>query len=180
MITLEDGHQGFQRADGKFEVVTGKRNLKSTTVQVQGARANKDEVKDVSSSTEKYLKALMKTHDCSRAEALKMIKCYKCQKRGHFAKDCTFEVNDNDDSTEAPSGEEKTKPTARNKSVKKSPQSYVANFAYEADTSEDDDYCEPRAYHAELRPRSCFDAPSHSPAMKNPVRSQRNKVKYKP
>ena len=49
MITLEDGHQGFQRADGNFEVfkfssegkfidmkvVIVKRNLKSTTIKAQ-------------------------------------------------------------------------------------------------------------------------------------------------
>jgi len=46
------------------------------------------------------MKILMKTHRCSRAEALKKIKSYKCQKRGHFAKDCNKVAEDGDDDSD--------------------------------------------------------------------------------
>ena len=58
----------------------------------------------------------MKTHRCSRAEALKKIK-----KRGHFAKECNKVAEDGDDnSDEEISDEEIQKPQAKGKSKQKS------------------------------------------------------------
>ena len=95
MITLKDGSQGFQREDGKFDVFEFSSNgkfsgMKTVTGQLQVANVKREDTSastEGSSATEKHLKTLMKTHQCSRAEALKKIKCYKCQKRGHFACD---------------------------------------------------------------------------------------------
>ena len=189
MITLEDGSQGFQREDGKFEVFqfssSGKFcGMKTVTGQLQLPSVKKEDrsaSKEGSSATEKHLKTLMKTHQCSRAEALKKIKCYKCQKRGHFAKDCNEDAEDGDDDSDVEvSDEEIKKPPAKVKSNKKSHRPYVAHLTYDADTSEDDDnHAEYRAYQAVYRPRSCFDPPAPSQAVKTPVPQRRSKVKYK-
>jgi len=189
MITLKDGSQGFQREDGKFEVFqfssTGKfTGMKTVTGELKMKSSKREDISanhEGSSATEKHLKTLMKTNQCSRAEALKKIKCYKCQKRGHFAKDCTEDAEDDEKDdvvSEEPSFEEETKPKVKGKSNKKSARPYVAHLTYDADTSEDDDYMEYRAYPTLCRPRSCFDPPS-SKAVKNPVLPRRNKVKYK-
>ena len=120
-----------------------------------------------SSATEKHLKTLMKTHQCSRAEALKKIKCYKCQKRGHFSKDCNEDAENGPDDSD----EEIQKSPAKSMSNKKSLRPYVAHLTYDADTSEDDDnHAEYRAYQAVYRP---------SQAVKTPVPQRRSKVKYK-
>ena len=123
----------------------------------------------------------MKTHQCSRAEALKKIKCYKCQKRGHFAKDCNEDAEDGDDDSDVEvSDEEIQKPPAKSKTNKKSPHPYVAHLTYDADTGEDDDnHAEYRAYQAVYRLRSCFDPSAPSQAVKTPVPQRRSKVKYK-
>ena len=189
MITLKDGSQGFQREDGKFDVFQFSSNgkfsgMKTVTGQLQVPNVKREDTKtsiEGSSATEKHLKTLMKTHQCSRAEALKKIKCYKCQKRGHFAKDCNEDAEDeDDDSDEDISDEEIQKPQAKGKSKKKSHRPYVAHLSYDADTSEDDENpTEYRAYQAVYRPRSCFDPPAPSQSVKNPVPQRRNKVKYK-
>ena len=88
---------------------------------------------------------LMKTHQCSRAEALKKIKCYKCQKRGHFAKE-----GGDDYSDEEISDEETKKPQAKGKSKNKSHRPYVAHLSYNENPGK---Y---RAYQAVYRPRSCL------------------------
>jgi hypothetical protein len=102
MITLKDGSQGFQREDGKFDVFQFSSNgkfsgMKTVTGQLQVANVKREDTSastEGSSATEKHLKTLMKTHQCSRAEALKKIKCYKCQKSGQFAKDCNVDAED--------------------------------------------------------------------------------------
>jgi len=94
----------------------------------------------------KHLKTLTKTYHCLRAEVLKKIKCYKCQKSGHFAKDCNVDAEDGDDDfDEDISDEEIQMPQAKGKSKRKSHHPYVAHLSYDADTSEDDEnpveYC---------------------------------------
>ena len=116
------------------------------------------------------MKILMKTHRCSRAEALKKIK-----KRGHFAKDCNKVAEDgDDDSDEEISDEEIQQPQAKGKSKKKNHRPYVVHLSYDAGTSEEDENpTEYRAYQAVYRP------PDPSQSVKNPVLQRRNKVKYK-
>ena len=147
--------------------------MKTVTGQLQVPNVKRE---DTNASTEgSSAKTLMKSHQCSRAEALKKIKCYKCQKRGHFAKDCNDNAEDgDDDSDEEISDEEIQKPQAKAKSKKKSHHHpYVAHLSYDADTSEDDENP------TEHRPRSCFDPPALSQSVKNPVPRRLNKVKYK-
>ena len=147
--------------------------MKTVTGQLQVPNLKREDTSastEGSSATEKHLKTLMKTHQCSRAEVLKKIKCYKCQKRGHFAKDCNEDGEDeDDDSDEEISDEETQKPQAKgkSKSKKKNHRPYVTHLSYD------------RAYQAVYRPRSCFDPPAPSQSVKNPVPQRRNKVKYK-
>ena len=137
--------------------------MKTVTGQLQVPNVKREDTSastEGSSVTEKHLTTLMKTHQCSRVEALKRIKCYKCQKRGHFAKDCNEDAEDEDDDSDGDiSDEEIKKPQAKSKSKNKSHRSYVAHLSYDADTSEDDE--NPTEYRAVYRPRSCFD-PSQS------------------
>ena len=117
--------------------------MKTVTGQLQVPNLKREDTSastEGSSATEKHLKTLMKTHQCSRAEVLKKIKCCKCQKRGYFAKDCNEDAEDgDDDSDEEISDEEIQKPQAKVKSKKKSHRPYVAHLSYDADTSEDDE-----------------------------------------
>ena len=104
--------------------------MKTVTGQLQVPNVKREDTSastEGSTSTEKHLKTLMKTHQCSRAEALKKIKCYKCQKRGHFAKDCTKDAEDKEISDE-----EIKKPQAKSKSKNKSHSPYVAHLSYDA------------------------------------------------
>jgi len=72
----------------------------------------------------KHLKNLTKAYHCLRAEVLKKIKCYKCQKSGHFAKDCNVDAEDGDDDfDEDISDEEIQMPQANGESKKKEPPS---------------------------------------------------------
>jgi len=121
---------------------------------------------DTSASTEGS--SATETHRCSRAEALKKIKSYKCQKRGH----CNKVAEDGgDNSDEEISDEEIQQPQAKSKSKKKSHRPYVVHLSYDAGTSEEDE--NPTEYQAVYRP------PDPSQSVKNPVLQRRNKVKYK-
>ncbi len=70
-----------------MKTVTGQRQVPNVKREDTSAST------EGSSASEKHLKTLMKTHQCSGAEALKKIKCYKCQKRGH---DCNEDTEDGD------------------------------------------------------------------------------------
>jgi len=74
MITLKDGSQGFQREDGKFEGFSFRRTENFSFRQLQVLNVKREDTSastEESSATEKHMKILMKTHRCSRAEALK-------------------------------------------------------------------------------------------------------------
>ena len=100
MIALKGGSQRevFQfSSNGKFS------GMKAETRQIQVPSVKREDTSASThewSATEKHLKTLMKTHQCSRVEALKKIKCYKCQKRGHFAKEDAEDGDDDSDESE--------------------------------------------------------------------------------
>ena len=148
IVSFTDGSQGFERADGLYEVFVidakGK-FIKNKTVK--GKKTKKGiaiiEEKKIADSaktaTEKHIEKLIKQKSVTREEAKRMFKCKFCQIDGHFEADCRKKKAEKNSEK---AKESKDKDSKAPKSVFFSKSSVPAA----ADSDSEDESYEPRAY----------------------------------